>query len=330
MAVFTDISTEELTTFMGGYNLGKVINYKGIITGVENTNYFIETTTGHYILTLFEGRASIEDLPYFMGLMQHLAAEGFNCPKPIPNKNGVVLQQLKEKAATVTSFLKGAEPTTISPSHLVTLGTRLAEMHMALSGFKATRPNDQSLKTWQSMAEDLTPRLDEISPEAAKRVTAEVKYLSKVWPTCSSSEYASDDLPMGTIHADLFPDNVFFESDELTGFIDFYFSCTDFLIYDLAVVINAWCFDSDHQFLPNFAASLITGYEKVRPLTDAEVTALPIMYRGAALRFLLTRAQDKFNADSKPDNYIIKEPLDYVARLQFFQEWKQGQRPLDE
>lgn len=330
MAVFTEISTEEVTTFIGGYNLGNVVSHKGIITGVENTNYFIETTTGHYILTLFEGRASVEDLPYFMGLMHHLAAKGFNCPKPIPDKNGVVLQKLKGKSAAITSFLKGAEPTPITPSHLVTLGTRLAEMHLALSDFKDTRPNDQSLKTWQSMAEDLPPRLDEISPEAAKRVTAEIKYLSKVWPTIKSSEYASDDLAIGTIHADLFPDNVFFEGDGLTGFIDFYFSCNDFLIYDLAVVINAWCFDSDHQFLPNYAASLIIGYEKVRPLTDAEVTALPVMYRGAALRFLLTRAHDKFNADRKPKDYVIKEPLEYVARLQFFQEWKQGQRPMEE
>ena len=329
MAVFTELSSEEISALLTGYDLGDLKTHKGMLKGVENTNYFIETTKGHFILTLFEGRARPTDLPYFMAIMQHLHDRGFSSPKPIENNKGEILQHVKGKMASIVSFLEGVEPTTITPNHLTALGTKMAEMHETLGSFKDKRTNDFSLPTWQSMATEVAPHLDNITDDCAKRVAMEIKYLSKVWPNLASGDLTTSELPTGTIHADLFPDNVFFEGDTFTGFIDFYFTCTDFLIYDLAVAINSWCFDKNHQFQPHFAAALIKGYEQVRPLTNAEVTALPIMYRGAALRFLLTRAYDKYIDLPKPENYVINEPIGFARRLQFFQEWKQGQRPID-
>ena len=307
MAVYTDVTDAAVRDFLQAYDLGEVVSLKGIAEGVENSNYLLVTTGGTYILTLYEKRVDREDLPYFLGLMEHLAARGIRCPTPIKARDGVALRTLCGRPAVIVSFLRGMWPKEIAPWQCRQLGIGLAEMHRAGRDFPGYRANDLSLAGWRDLADSCRARADEVAPGLAQEIDTEVAALARLWPA---------DLPAGVIHADLFPDNVFFQDGQLSGFIDFYFACNDFLAYDLAVCLNAWCFDDGNAFRPDCAQALLEGYERVRSLDPAERAALPVLARGSALRFLLTRLFDWLN---HPEGAFVapKDPLAYRPRLRF-------------
>tara|TARA_R110002096_G_scaffold190444_6_gene371557 strand:- start:400 stop:1359 length:960 start_codon:yes stop_codon:yes gene_type:complete len=312
MAVYTQVDDLTLNAFLSKYDIGTATSFKGIAEGVENSNYLLATTKGQYILTLYEKRANPEDLPYFIDMMEHLASKGLSAPLPIRDKKGEALQTLAGKPACIISFLTGVSVDHMSEDHCAELGITLAKMHTALSDYPVERPNDLSLDGWKQLFSDTKNRADEVATGLKDLIETELEFLTKNWPT---------DLPTGTIHADLFPDNVLFSDTKITGIIDFYFGCTDSLIYDLAVCINAWCFNTNHEFEAAKAKRLVEMYDIERKLSPAEIDALPILCRGAALRFLLTRLYDWLNpvagAVVRP-----KDPMDYIKRLEFHQNVK--------
>ncbi len=316
MAVYTEVSDEDLQTFVAQYDLGAVVSCKGIAEGVENTNYLLQTlsagaeTPDSYILTLYEKRVQPADLPFFLALMEHLAARGITCPTPIHGTDGAALRQLCGKPAVIVSFLAGMWPKRSTPQQCAALGTALAQMHLAGADFAMHRTNDMSLDGWRKLLEATQARAHEVRPGLADTLTAELDFLAANWPK---------ELPTGVIHADLFPDNVFFLGDRLSGLIDFYFACNDFLTYDLAVCLNAWCFEADGSFNITKARALLRRYAEVRPLNAAEFAALPLLARGSALRFLLTRLYDKLHHD---ETALVrpKDPLQFLTRLRFHQQ----------
>lgn len=307
MAVYTDVSEDELAKFLADYDLGELMSFKGIAEGVENTNYLLHAQRGYYILTLYEKRVATKDLPFFIGLMEHLAARGISCPQPVKNKKGVALGELAGRAATLVTFLEGIWIRRPNVSHCGALGEAMAELHRAGSGFSLRRENALGFASWKNLAQSVSSRADEIAPGLAKLIREESGALEKSWPR---------DLPQGVIHADLFPDNVFFLGDRLSGLIDFYFACNELLSYDIAIALNAWCFEIDGSFNVTKGRALLSGYNNVRKLDTNEVAALPLLARGAALRFLLTRAIDWLNV---PPGALVrpKDPLEYQKKLNF-------------
>ena len=312
MAVYTEVPDNELRAFIEQYEIGEVMACKGIAEGVENSNYLLHTTHGSYILTLYEKRVKREDLPFFLGLMQHLAAKGLNCPTPLNGKDGIALRELCGRPAAICSFLEGMWPRRPNERHCQLLGAALADLHVKGRDFAMQRPNNLSLAGWQDLAAKTAARADEVEAGLAKLIADEVRYLESHWP---------QGLEVGTIHADLFPDNVFFLGDKLSGLIDFYFACTDFLAYDLAVCINAWCFEGDGSFNVTKAQKMVRGYDSHRKIPEAEIAALPILARGSALRFLLTRLYDWLN--HPPGAFVQpKDPLEYRRKLSFHRQCK--------
>ena len=310
MAVYTDVGDDELRDFMAAYDLGNLLSCKGIAEGVENSNFLIVTDYSPFILTLYEKRVHEEDLPYFLGLMEHIADKGFTCPTPVRTREGEALRRLAGRPAAIVTFLTGMWPRHITEEHCAALGKALAKFHAAGADFAMTRENSLSVDGWRPLFDKIDEEeADEVQAGLAKDVAAELAFLEANWPA---------DLPRGTIHADLFPDNVFFENNVLSGFIDFYFACTDSLAYDLAICLNAWCFEPDGSFMPERGRALIQAYQSVRKLTDAELAALPILARGSALRFLLTRLYDWIN---HPPGAMVKkkDPLEYRRKLSFHQ-----------
>ncbi len=309
MAVYTDVSDEELDSFIGSYAIGALTSFKGIAEGVENSNYLVYTEGGRYILTLYEKRVSRDDLPYFLALMEHLAARGLNCPLPVRDREGRALKELAGRPAALITFLEGLWVRRPGIEHCAGLGDALARFHLAGSDFPMTRANSLSLPGWQSLFADIGGGADQVIPGLASLIAKELHYLEGAWP---------GDLPVGVIHADLFPDNVFFLGDKVSGLIDFYFACNDMLAYDIAVCLNAWCFETDGSFNVTKARALLEAYEAVRPLTKAEFDRLPTLARGAALRFLLTRTYDLINTDA---NALVKtkDPNEYLRKLRFHQ-----------
>lgn len=307
MAVYTEVSDEELRDFAAGYGIGAVISCKGIAEGIENTNYLIRTTADSYILTLYEKRVSPRDLPFFLGLMEHLAQSGIPCPVPVHGLDGEALRQLCGRPAAIVTFLEGMWPRRIMPDHCAALGTAMARMHLAGGNFASDRPNDLSVAGWRALCETIGGRADEVSPGLSGELAREIKDIEAHWPT---------DLETGVIHADLFPDNVFFLDGEISGFIDFYFACTDILAYDIAVCLNAWCFEADGGFNVTSARRMLGAYQGVRPLAREEMDALPLLARGAALRFLLTRLFDWLN---RAEGALVKpkDPLEFLKKLRF-------------
>lgn len=309
MAVYTEVSADDINAFVAEYDIGTVTTFKGIAEGVENSNYLLATDRGNFILTLYEKRVNPGDLPFFIGLMDHLAAKGINCPRPVHDRNGVALKTLCGRPAAIVSFLQGMSLKRTLPWHCQALGVALADMHGATADFPMTRANALSLDGWRKLAESCAPRADAVHPGLADVIRNELAFLEAHWP---------DDLPRGVIHADLFPDNVFFLGDKLSGLIDFYFACNDFLAYDLAICLNAWCFEVDASFNATKARALLAGYGSRRQLTAREVELLPILCRGSALRFLLTRLYDWQNqvegALVRPHN-----PIPFLERLRFHQ-----------
>ena len=309
MAVYTEVTDEDLSSFLADYGIGEPLAFKGIAEGVENSNFLLQTTAGNFILTLYEKRVDPGDLPFFLGLMDHLAAKGVPCPTPVHGRDGAALRQLCGRPAAIITFLDGLWPRRIHPEHCKLLGAALAEMHLAGETFEMTRPNSLSVSSWRPLLESSGSRAEEVRPGLTAELERALDALERDWPAA---------LPSGVIHADLFPDNVFFRGDALTGLIDFYFACTDFFAYDLAVCLNAWCFEPDGAFNITKARLLLQSYSSVRPLEAAELNALPVLARGAAIRFLLTRLYDWLNC---PDGAMVKpkNPIEYLRKLRFHQ-----------
>ena len=312
MAVYTEVSDYELERFLLDYNIGHAVSFKGIAEGVENSNFFLLTDKGSYILTLYEKRVASEDLPYFLSLIEHLAKQRIACPTPIHGTDGNVLRNLCKRPAAITSFLSGVSPVKPTLSHCKQLGAALAQMHVAGQDYKLNRDNALSVDGWQTLFMDCKNNANKVTSGLKEELTKEIGIVSGAWPTL---------LPRGVIHADLFPDNVFFEGNKLSSLIDFYFACNDILAYDLAICLNAWCFDEGTIFNIQKAKVLIESYQNIRPFTDEEIYALPLLARGAALRFLLTRLYDWLN---QIDGAMVKpkDPIEFLKRLQFHQKVK--------
>ena len=307
MAVYTAIGPRELGAFLADYDLGPVVGLHAIAEGVENSNYRLETARGRFILTIYERRVDPADLPFFLDLMDHLAARGVPCPVPVKARDGTSLRRLAGKPAAVVTFLEGTSPRRITAAHTAALGGALASVHLAGAGFRGHRSNALSLPGWRPLFEACRGGADTVLPGLEAELAAELDALEAHWP---------HDLPKGVIHADLFPDNVFFEDTAVTGLIDFYFACIDTMAYDLAICLNAWCFEADGAFNVTKARQMLRAYRARRPLGAREVAALPLLARGAALRFLLTRLYDWLN---QVEGALVrpKDPLEYLRRLRF-------------
>lgn len=309
MAVYTEIEDDELRDFVAQYDIGTVLACKGIAEGVENSNFMLQTDLGTYILTIYEKRVNPDDLPFFLGLLDHLSSKGIPCPPTVHGRDGRALRTIAGKPAAIQTFLSGVWLRRPQPQHCAELGTALARMHVAGQDFAMQRPNDLSLAGWRTLIEATAPKADTVQPGLAAAIADEYTYLERHWP---------DNLPSGVIHADLFPDNVFFLGDRLSGLIDFYFACTDQLVYDLAICLNAWCFERELEFNITKARRLLSSYAAVRPLDRGELDALPLLARGSALRFLLTRLYDWLN---QVEGALVKpkDPLEYLHKLRFHQ-----------
>jgi homoserine kinase type II len=309
MAVYTDVSADDLTGFLSRYDIGALLSYKGIAEGVENSNFLVHTTAGNFILTLYEKRVAERDLPFFLGLMEHLAARGITCPQPVKNKMGGMLGKIAGRPAAIVNFLDGLWIRKPNAGHCAAVGEVLARLHLAAQDFPIRRPNALSVESWRPLYEHAGVRGDSVRPGLCNEIVKELDVLEKSWPR---------DLPAGVIHADLFPDNVFFLGDKLSGLIDFYFACTDTLAYDVAICLNCWCFEPDHSYNVTKGRALLKGYTKVRALSVEERAALPMLARGAAMRFLLTRLVDWL---AVPDGALVKpkDPLEYFRKLRFHQ-----------
>ncbi len=307
MAVYTDITEDELRQFLGQYDVGELTSYKGIAEGVENSNFLLHTTKDPLILTLYEKRVEKSDLPFFLGLMQHLADKGLSCPLPLPRKDGELLGELSGRPAALISFLEGMWLRKPEAKHCREVGKALAAMHVAGEGFDIKRPNALSLEGWKVLWEKSEGRADEVESGLKDEIDPEIAFLAAHWPK---------DLPSGVIHADLFQDNVFFLGDELSGLIDFYFACNDLLAYDVSICLNAWCFEKDGSYNVTKGKALLEGYQSVRPMSEAELEAMPILARGSALRFFLTRLYDWLTT---PAGALVvkKDPLEYLRKLRF-------------
>lgn len=307
MAVYTEVPDDELAAFVAGYGVGDLLSVKGIAEGVENTNYLLHTGKGYYFLTLYEKRVNPADLPFFLGLMEYLAKRGVTCPLPVHDTSGKVLATLAGRPAALVTFLDGVSVRRPQVKHCEAAGVALAELHAAGQGFTIRRANGLGLAGWRPLYDRFSARADEITTGLSALIEDELKVLEARWPHA---------LPQGVIHADLFPDNVFFLGDRLAGLIDFYFACNDALAYDVAVCLNAWCFEPDFSFNVTKGHALLKGYQSVRKLLPEERAALPTLCRGSALRFLLTRAYDWLHT---PKDALVKphDPADYIRRLKF-------------
>lgn len=315
MAVYTHLGAEQLAALIAEFDVGQLVSAKGIAEGVSNSNWLIETTGSdgagaRFILTMYEFRIEIEDLPFFLSLLDFLAQQGCPVPRTIHDRAGQLYRQLDDKAVALIEFLPGVSVSEPTPGQAHAVGRALAQLHLAAGTFGQTRANGMGPAEWQRLASACTPAgLTEIDPEFAALVARHLPELVAHWPT---------DLPRSVIHADLFPDNVLMLGDRVTGLIDFYFACTDLTAYDVAVTHAAWCFDSSgRRFDAAVSAALLAGYEELRPLTDRERAALPLLARGAAMRFALSRAYDWMNTPA--DALVMrKDPLAFGRRLEFY------------
>ena len=309
MAVYTEIADAELRQFVANYDIGAVVSLIGIAEGVENSNFLLLTDRDRYILTVYEKRVRRADLPYFLGLMKHLSARGLACPTPLAMINGATLAEISGKPAAIVSFLKGVWPRRIWPDHCRGLGATLARLHLAGQDYPDKRDNNLSVASWPALFARIGADADGVKQGLGAELAGELEAIEQAWPR---------DLPGGVIHADLFPDNLFFIDGAVSGVIDFYFACNDFLAYDVAICLNAWCFEPDGAFNITKARQLLSSYRRVRKFTAAEMSALPILCRGAAVRFLLTRLYDWLHT---PPGALVrpKDPLEYLHKLRFHQ-----------
>lgn len=309
MAVYTDVSDTDLAAFLSAFELGSVLAFKGIAEGVENSNFYLKTERASFILTLYEKRVKEEDLPFFLGLLAHLSAKGIQCPLPVRGRDGRTWRMLAGRPAALMTFLTGLSPKRPDVQQCGEVGTALARLHLAGTDYVFARENALSVGGWKPLVKACEVKANSVHMGLATLIATELRWLEQHWPA---------GLPAGVIHADLFPDNVFFTEGKLTGLIDFYFACNDAYAYDIAVCLNAWCFEHDGAFNITKGRALLSAYRAVRPLTGAEVAALPVLARGAAFRFLLTRLYDWINRD--PAALVRpKDPLEYLTKLRFHQ-----------
>jgi homoserine kinase type II len=309
MAVYTDITESELAAFVAQYDIGELQSYRGIAEGVENSNFMLTTDRASYILTLYEKRVHAEDLPFFLGFMEHLARAGISCPLPVHRRDGATIGSLAGRPAAIVTFLSGIWMRRPTAAHCLEVGVALARMHAAAADFDLRRDNTLSVGGWRPLWDRCADHADAVMAGLRYEIAAELRYLETAWP---------QSLPKGVIHADLFPDNVFFLGGRLSGLIDFYFACNDMLAYDLAICLNAWCFEKDFSFNLTKGRALLAGYESERALTPAECDAFALLCRGSALRFMLTRLYDWINTPAG-SLVVKKDPLEYVRRLRFHQ-----------
>ncbi|MEO6042027.1 MAG: homoserine kinase [Croceibacterium sp.] len=314
MAVYTTLSAADLAGLIEHYDVGALISAKGIAEGVSNSNWLIETTGrdgagGRFILTMYESRVAVGDLPFFLGLLDHLASKGSPVPRTIHDRAGAPFRTIGEKAVALIEFLTGVSVDPPSPEQARAVGCALAGLHLNVADFAGTRANALGPDGWRALFDDCGHAgLARIDPELPGLVAQELSAVAARWP---------GDLPRSVIHADLFPDNVLLLGTRVCGLIDFYFACTDVTAYDLAVTHAAWSFHADGRFRPRVAAALIDGYEAIRPLSDGERAALPVLARGACLRFVATRAYDWLHTPA--DALVMrKDPMDFARRLQFY------------
>ena len=307
MAVYTEVSDEDLNVFVASYDIGEVLSFKGIAEGVENSNYLLRTDQGSFILTLYEKRVDERDLPFFLGLMEYLSGQGIPCPLPVSDRDGNRLRTLAGRPAAIITFLDGMWVRRPRVEHCGALGAGLAGLHLASERFEMERQNALLMTAWREILESCSDKLDGFEAGLKTELFNDLEQIAQSWP---------EDLPRGVIHADLFPDNVFFLGGELSGFIDFYFACTDFFAYDVAICLNAWCFETDGSFNITKAKALLRGYQSARALTSAEIDALPTLARGSAMRFLVTRLFDWINT---PEGAFVKpkNPVEYIKKLRF-------------
>lgn len=307
MAVYTDVSFEDLEEVLADYDVGQPLSFKGIAEGVENSNFYLQTDRGSFFLTLYEKRVHEDDLPFFLGLMEHLAARGIACPEPVRRKDGKQWTKINGRPAALVSFLTGLSVRRPDVCHCASAGDALARLHAAGADFPILRSNALGLAGWRDLVEKTASGADGIERGLRDVIASSYREVNARWP---------QGLPSGVIHADLFPDNVLFTNAQVSGLIDFYFACNDAFAYDLAILLNAWCFETDGAYNLTKGQSLLSAYRKRRPLTDAEAAALPVLCAGAALRFLLTRLFDLLNHD--PMALVRpKEPRDFSKRLRF-------------
>lgn len=307
MAVYTEIDDDALVDFMSAYDVGEVLSCKGIAEGIENSNFLVTTTSGPFILTLYEKRVDATDLPFFLGYMDHLAGKGIPCPVPVKTHDGDDLRELSKRPAALITFLAGMWPKRPTADHCAGVGEGLARLHLAGEDFDMARANTLGVSAWRELLASCDGQAENAQAALQTRLNNVLDKLEAEWPA---------DLPSGLIHADLFPDNVFFRHGHLSGIIDFYFACADSYAYDIGICMNAWCFEPDGSFNITKARRLLAEYQRVRPLSDDEITYLPILCQGAAMRFLLTRLYDWVNT---PAGAFVtpKSPDEYIKKLEF-------------
>ena len=309
MAVFTKLEKKEIKNFLKNYSIGSLISYDGIMEGIENTNYKIITTNNEYILTIFEKRVNPTDLPFFMKLQKDLAAHGFDCPLPIENNSGSSINVLKEKSAVIISFLDGKQLESVLPHHCREVGSMIARFTNITKSSKLMRENSMGINSWENILVKCKENNTNLYNTYLETLEKELSFLKKNWPK---------NLPEAIIHADLFQDNIFFKEDKISGVIDFYFSCKDFIVYEIALSINAWCFDLTNGFQHKNYLSLINGFNEHSTLKNDEMKALNILLRGAAVRILVTRLHDKI---FHPEDALVipKDPKEYLNILEWHQ-----------
>jgi len=306
MAVYTEVSFEDLERLLDQYDIGQPLSFKGIAEGIENSNFYLQTDRGAFILTLYEKRVAAADLPFFLGLMEHLAKRGVHCPLPVKTRDGRALVSLNRRNAAIVTFLTGIALRRPDAAHCAAAATALAGLHKRGEDFSLSRSNALGPKGWRPLAESIHGA-DTIEDGLGAMISNSLEELVAGWPA---------GLPSGVIHADYFPDNVLFVQNQVGGVIDFYFACNDFYVYDLAIMLNSWCFELDGSYNITKGQAVIQAYRAARSLSEAEIAALPVLMRGAALRFLLTRTYDWLNPDP---NALVrpKDPREYSKKLRF-------------
>jgi homoserine kinase type II len=306
MAVYTEVSFEELERLLEQYDIGQPLSFKGIAEGIENSNFYLQTDRGAFILTLYEKRVAAADLPFFLGLMEHLAERGVHCPLPVKTRDGRALVSLNRRNAAIVTFLTGIALRRPDAAHCAAAATALAGLHSSGEGFALSRANALGPNGWRPLAESIHGA-DTIEDGLSAMISNSLEELVAGWPA---------GLPSGVIHADYFPDNVLFVQNQVGGVIDFYFACNDFYVYDLAIMLNSWCFELDGSYNITKGQAVIQAYRAARSLSEEEIAALPVLMRGAALRFLLTRTYDWLNPDP---NALVrpKDPREYSKKLRF-------------
>jgi len=307
MAVYTKLEHLEVKLFLEQYNISNFKDYKGIREGVENTNYLIKSSEQDYILTIYEKRVDEKDLPFFIKLLSDLSDNNFPCPKPIANKSNKKINKIKNKNAALVTFLNGKSKNKITSEDCFEVGKIAAQLHKITKKFNINRKNNLSIENWQNIFEKTIKQKIDLDESIIKKTRNYLNFLKDKWPK---------NLPQGIIHADLFPDNIFFIDNKVSGIIDFYFACNDFFAYEIAICINSICFDNNSTFNMAKAKNLINGYSSIRTLTEDEKKYLPILSMGAAMRFFLTRLYDFYHTDNKAD-VKIKDPFEYYKKIEF-------------